>query len=150
MIRNVFIYLFISLFLVGCGGIAEENTIPVPFGQVPTGEDGIATGPVGPEATNTPVEGDPTEVAEVQPTEPPATITPAAEDQGTPEPPVFRQLRFASASDGVSQVTFLSGTEEIYALWDYTGVTNGNTMRRIWYLNDELYVERSEEIGRAS
>lgn len=147
MKRIILIHLFLSLFLLGCGGIAGEDATPVLFGQVPNGGTPVVV-VEGAEATNTPtpVPGEPTEV--VPATEPPATVSPVAEeedeDEGTPQPAAFRQLRFTTTEDGVSQVTFLSGTEEIYALWDYVGITNGDTMRRIWYLNDQLYVERSE------
>ncbi len=149
MNRTVFIYLILSLFLVGCSGIAGEGATPVPFGQVPTGEGGVAEAPVDPidaEVTNTPSEGEPTVVA-IPPTEAATTMTPlpeTPEEESTPEPPVFRSLRFATEEEGISQVTFLSGTQEIYALWDYAGITNGDTMRRVWYLNEELYVERRE------
>lgn len=142
MSRFIFIYLFLLVFLVGCGGIVGPDATPVPFGQVPAG--GTIVVVEGTEATNTPtpVPGEPTEVVTV--TEQPATVTAVPEKEGTPEPAAFRQLRFATENDGVSQVTFLSGTQEIYALWDYVGITNGDTMRRIWYLNDQLYVERGE------
>ncbi len=143
MKRIVFIYLFLSVFLLGCGGIAGEDATPVLFGQVPDGGTPVVVAE-GAEATNTatPVPGEPTEV--VPATEQPASVTPVPEDEGTPQPAAFRQLRFATTEEGVSQVTFPSGTQEIYALWDYVGISNGNTMRRIWYLNDQLYVERSE------
>lgn len=146
MNQNVFIYLILSLFLVGCSGISREGVTPVPFGQVPTSEEQVAVVPVDPEVTNTPSEEEVTVVA-IPPTEAATTITPLpeiAEEESTPEPPVFRSLRFATEENGISQVTFLSGTQEIYALWDYAGITNGDTMRRVWYLNDELYVERPE------
>jgi len=143
MNRIVFIYLFLAVFLVGCGGIVGEDATPVLFGQVPAGDTPVVV-VEGTEATNTPtpVQGEPTEV--VPATEQPATLTPVPEEEGTPQPAAFRQLRFATTEDGVSQVTFLRGTQEIYALWDYVGITNGDTMRRIWYLNDQLFVERSE------
>ena len=140
MRQTAFIYVFFSVFLLGCGGVVAEGATPVPFGQVPAAETSVIA--EGADVTSTPAAGEPTEVP--PPTEPPATVTPVPEEEGTPEPGGFRQLRFATTNDGTAQAGFPTGTQEIYALWDYTGIKNGDTMRRVWFLNGELYVQRSE------
>ncbi|MGH2544031.1 MAG: hypothetical protein ACRDIB_14615 [Ardenticatenaceae bacterium] len=56
----------------------------------------------------------------------------------------FTNLRFASSATGESQSNFPVGTEEIYAIWDYDGMSASDAMERLWFHNGELYVERSE------
>ncbi len=40
--------------------------------------------------------------------------------------------------------SFALGTEEIFARWRYSGMKPGWTVRREWYLNSELWLEREE------
>lgn len=35
-------------------------------------------------------------------------------------------------------------TEELYAVWDYSGMTAADQLERLWYFNDALWLERSE------
>ena len=67
---------------------------------------------------------------------------------GSVPPPVgvtrFTNMRFASSGSGDAQGNFPAGTEEIYAIWDYTGMTANDNMERIWYLNDQVYVQRDQ------
>ncbi|MDQ4076330.1 MAG: hypothetical protein M3220_08790 [Chloroflexota bacterium] len=56
----------------------------------------------------------------------------------------FSNLRFAPGSDAVPQSDFPLGTEEVCAIWDYRDMEPTDTVRRVWYWNDEIYVERQE------
>lgn len=64
-------------------------------------------------------------------------------------PPVgvqrFTNLRFAISGNGQGQATFPSGTEEVYSIWDYTGMTANDKMERLWFHNNEQYVAREQQ-----
>ncbi len=84
----------------------------------------------------------------------PTVAIPEAFPSATPEgggaaPPVgtvrFTNLRFAISGNGQGQATFPSGTQEIYAIWDYTGMTANDKMERVWYLNNTEYVSREQQ-----
>ncbi|MDQ4076329.1 MAG: hypothetical protein M3220_08785 [Chloroflexota bacterium] len=76
-------------------------------------------------------------------------ITAEAEPESAPVNPGFEgrfsDLRFASSGTGMPQVDFPAGTEEIYAVWNYDGMSASDTIERLWYLNDELLYERREQ-----
>ncbi len=140
MTGKILACLFMLAFLVGCA--AEADATPVAFGQAParptstTGEK--AKEEAGSEPTNTP-----------PPTAPPATearatATPVPEENEPLRLASFSDLRFATSSDGATQSSYPNGTEVIYAIWNYDGMQNGDNMTRVWYLNDELFIERVE------
>jgi hypothetical protein len=65
------------------------------------------------------------------------------------QPPVgvqrFTNLRFAISENGQGQATFPSGTQEVYAIWDYTGMTANDKMERLWFHNNAEYVAREQQ-----
>jgi hypothetical protein len=79
----------------------------------------------------------------------PTIATPAPFPSATTAPPVgtvrFTNLRFAISGNGQGQATFPTGTQEIYAIWDYTGMTANDKMERIWFHNNEEYVAREQQ-----
>jgi Tol biopolymer transport system component len=60
--------------------------------------------------------------------------------------PVFAPLIvFATQPElAQSQVVFPYGTQQIYALWSYTNMQPGMTIRREWYQNGNLWLVREE------
>lgn len=50
----------------------------------------------------------------------------------------------ASLSAGWPQPYNPLTTEELYAVWDYSGMTAADQLERLWYFNDALWLERSE------
>jgi hypothetical protein len=56
----------------------------------------------------------------------------------------FSNLRFALTDDGAAQSVFPGGTDEVYALWDYTGMSPADNIRRIWFRDDEIWLTREE------
>jgi hypothetical protein len=74
---------------------------------------------------------------------------PTATPEGGATAPVgtqrFSNMRFAVSADGQGQATFPSGTEEVYALWDYTGMTANDKVERLWFLNNAEYVKREQQ-----
>jgi hypothetical protein len=56
----------------------------------------------------------------------------------------FSDLHFALAADGAAQNVFPSGTDEVYALWEYTGMSPTDNIRRIWFRDDQIWLTREE------
>ncbi len=57
---------------------------------------------------------------------------------------VFSDLRFALTADGAAQSEFAPGTEEVYALWEYRGMSPTDSVRRIWFRDDQIWLTREE------
>lgn len=57
----------------------------------------------------------------------------------------FSDLRFALTADGAVQSEFAAGTEEIYALWEYRGMSPADSVRRIWFRDDQIWLTREED-----
>ena len=57
----------------------------------------------------------------------------------------FSDLRFALTADGAVQSEFMAGTEEIYALWEYRGMSPADSVRRIWFRDDQIWLTREED-----
>lgn len=76
-------------------------------------------------------------------TEPPPTAIPTKAAARVPSSG-FSRLRFALTADGPTQSDFPAGTEEIYALWDYAGMSPSDTVRRIWFRDDQIWLTREE------
>jgi|GEM_PF-1537535 len=77
----------------------------------------------------------------------------ATEVQKSPEPDVFDQsgpwfsplISFAVEPDRkIARQMFPSGVKQIYAMWEYGNMHSGLTMRREWYRDGELWLEREE------
>ena len=56
----------------------------------------------------------------------------------------FSNLRFALTADVAPQTEFPVGTDEIFALWEYVGMSPSDTVRRIWFRDDEIWLTREE------
>ena len=77
---------------------------------------------------------------------PEPTAEPTAEvvdEQVVDGPPEFGNIRFATEPNGESQAIFPPGTQEVYALWDYMGMTAEIEVRRKWRWPNEAF-ERAE------
>ncbi len=61
-----------------------------------------------------------------------------------PAVPSLANLRFSDAGNGASITRFAAGTKEVFALFDYANVPASAQIQRVWYLNDEIYAERTE------
>lgn len=75
---------------------------------------------------------------------PVAPVTPVAPADNAFSGPRFSGLRFATSGSGIPQSTFPASTEEIYAIWDYDGMSATDTMERVWYHEGVEYVDVSE------
>ncbi len=67
------------------------------------------------------------------------TTAPVIPAPGTPQ---FNNLRFAATSGGELTTAFPAGTQEVWLIWDYSGITPTDQVERYWYLNNEQYVKR--------
>src|SRR5260221_3192323 len=56
----------------------------------------------------------------------------------------FTDLTFGATPDSAPTWYFPSGTQEIFARWNYHDVPQGATLNRKWYRNDKLFLEKSE------
>jgi len=63
----------------------------------------------------------------------------------TPAVPGFSSLRFSTQADGIkTQKFFVAGTPRIYALWDYSNILPGMTVRRVWSRDGIEWIRREE------
>ena len=112
----------ICLYLSACSlGIAQEFPLPTPVLVVPTAPS---------------VEGGATAVV-ITPT---ANMVPSS----TTEMAQFNNLYFANAGNGLPQAIFSAGTEQVFAIWDYAHMSNGDVVRRVWTKNDADWLVREE------
>lgn len=56
----------------------------------------------------------------------------------------FSSLRFSLTAGGAEQNDFPAGTEEVYALWEYVGMSPSDKIRRIWFRDDQIWLTRDE------
>jgi hypothetical protein len=80
---------------------------------------------------------------------PTATEMPVLASTKTPSPDGkdlagFSGLYFAAAADAPAADTFPSGIEEVYAIWDYTSMSPGDKIRRIWFRDNQIWLTREE------
>jgi hypothetical protein len=94
-----------------------------------------------------PAGGAPTVTVTPTPLSPtPTPIPPTATSQPEPTQPTFSgPVRFTTDPNGnTSQQAFPAGVEEIWAVWDYEGMSEGDLIRRVWYQNGTVWIEREE------
>jgi hypothetical protein len=128
--------LVLAVLIVGCRRGGEETPAELdPFGDpippTPTLE------PVGDGEFDFPLFGE-------EPAPTPEGLIPVAPQPGEPSAARFTNLRFAATSTGPEQSQFPAGIQEVYAIWDYDGMTPNDAMERVWNRNGELDVERRE------
>jgi hypothetical protein len=87
----------------------------------------------------------------VTPTKLPATAIPGGAVATPTQPPVLggphfdSVILFSETSDtGGATRTFTEGVEEIFALWNYSGMTQGLIVERVWYRNGDEWIKREE------
>jgi hypothetical protein len=76
-----------------------------------------------------------------------SSITPQVPPQASPTTPpaAFTNLRFAPEPDEtITRQFYGEGTPRIFALWDYTGMQEGMSVRREWKWNSEDWIIREE------
>ena len=56
----------------------------------------------------------------------------------------FSNLRFSTSGNGPDMTSFPAGTEDIYAIWDYEGMSATDRVERVWYHNEAIEIERAE------
>ncbi len=57
--------------------------------------------------------------------------------------PNFTGLYFSNSPTGASMTSFPSGTKRVYAIWDYSHIPVGAQMKRVWYRDDQEFVNRT-------
>ena len=90
--------------------------------------------------------------ASTQPVLQPASDTPIPElVSATPTPEIeipttqFNEIRFtADPVDAGNLYSFPSGTKQVFAIWNYQNMQEGMVVRREWYLDGQLWLEREE------
>jgi hypothetical protein len=63
---------------------------------------------------------------------------------GTIQTGAFSNLTFSTAGDGPAMASFPAGTQVVYARFDFSGIQPGGTLQRVWTLNGQPYLNRSE------
>jgi hypothetical protein len=58
--------------------------------------------------------------------------------------PTFSNISFSRQSNGAATTSFPYGTQEVYVRWQFANVPTGAIMRREWYRNGALFINRDE------
>ncbi|MDJ0755629.1 MAG: hypothetical protein QNJ45_19035 [Ardenticatenaceae bacterium] len=84
-----------------------------------------------------------TEVAEAEPT----AVPPTAEPPPAPTEaavPTFSDLQFTDRADFAASNTVFVAPNEVFALWRYDGMQDGDIVQRDWYFDGALFISREE------
>jgi hypothetical protein len=138
--------LFCFMLLAACGGLTPD---PIPELVEPrTAVQGVLATAAPKRATALPI------IVTIAPKAATATMVPAATQTVPAATQVFAattvprrgfsDLRFALTPDGAAQREFAPGTEEVYAVWEYTGMSPTDSIRRIWFRDDQIWLTREE------
>jgi hypothetical protein len=101
--------------------------------------------PVGAPADDTPVVDETPTPLPPTPTPIPPELTPTPQPEEPVGPRFSGPVRFTTDPDGGDSLqTFPAGVEEIWAVWDYEGMSEGDVMRRVWYQDGAVWIEREE------
>lgn len=119
------------------GDVAQEPTTAGPTSADPTS---LQAAPTGSAATQAPTDGPVAAATQGATAPPPPTSAPGG------SPTYFgSEIIFNDEQTGLrTSRKFAEGTEEIFATWAYEGMKPGWTVRREWYLNGALWLEREE------
>ena len=146
MKKYLFLPLTFILLLAACLPAPDDAPTLPPL--IPTTEatgSAIEPTPTLTAATSVPVEATavPTTVATAVPPEPTAVS-----NQPPASNPQFSNLALlpnrASLSAGLPQPYNPITTDELYAVWDYAGMTAADQLERVWYFNGAPWLDRSE------
>jgi hypothetical protein len=58
--------------------------------------------------------------------------------------PSFSNLTFSTSGNGLATAIFPRGIQRIYARWDFNNISPESRVRRRWYRNGALWIEREE------
>ena len=73
---------------------------------------------------------------------PTATFTPLPAQTALPSR--FTNLRFTANPANPPQTEFPVGTAEVFALWDFSGMVNGDVVERVWRKDGAAWLNREE------
>ena len=132
------------LWLAACNSDEPTATLVAPTLALPSEEQATPTlAPIVTATTETAVVSDvPTltatatwtpRVVVVQATVPPAPVNTR-----------FHNLRFVPNPAGPPQVTYPVGTGEVFAVWEYSGMNQGDVVQRAWRYNGSNWLNREE------
>ena len=127
-----------GLLLVGalaCNAPSAAQITPTPTGEIaPT----ITASPQSTSTTGVTQAASATSAS--QPTAPSQPTTPPQTGE-----PIFTALVFNDQpSAATSKGLFPTGTEEIWAIWNYANMRQGMIVKRVWIKDDEVWLEREE------
>jgi len=138
--------IFCLVFLAACGGLTPD-AVPE-LDASPTAVQRVLSTAVPKSSTPIPVLVTVLPSTAAPTTMPAATVTTPVATRVEPATDVpmqgFDGLRFARTADEAAQHAFPPGTEEVYALWEYSGMSPADTIRRIWFRDDQIWLTREE------
>lgn len=73
-----------------------------------------------------------------------ATVTPFTPVTDRMAVPAFSGLYFASQPTLPGQTAFAAGTEEVFAIWQYTNLADGDLVERRWFKDGQVWLTREE------
>ena len=142
MKRPFYLLIFLAiLLLVACGSEEPTATTAAPTLAIPA--DAQATPTLASLASATTAVTDaPTLTATAT-----WTSVPVIPTRTQPPPPVntrFHNLRFAANPGAAPQVVYPVGTGEVFAVWEYSGMNQGDLVQRAWRYNGSNWLNREE------
>ncbi len=145
-VKHLVFGIFFLLLLASCDGPAAD-AVPG-FDESPTAVRGVLATAVQEFGTPLPIMITVTESVVVPTSLPVATktIPVAARVEATSDVLAlgFSGLRFSLTADGVAQSEFAAGTDEVFALWEYARMSPEDSVRRIWFRDDQIWLTREE------
>lgn len=106
----------------------------------------ITPTPIGQSAPTTTVSSQPTATTPATQAAPATSPSQPTTPPQTGDPAFIGPVYFSDQPSTVSQNTaFPAGVEEIWAIWNYANMRDGVTVRRVWYKDGEVWVEREEK-----
>jgi hypothetical protein len=145
-VKQLTIWVFLLALLASCAGSKLDDVTELDAS--PTAAQGVLATAVQEIATPFPIMITVTQSI-VEPTAAPTAteIIPVATrvEAAADSPSLgFSDLRFAVTADGAAQSVFPTGTDEVYALWNYAGMSPNDNIRRIWFRDDQIWLTREE------
>ena len=124
--KKIFIPLMGMVLLLSACSLDVKMITPVPVTEAPQASTPSSSVPV--EAVSTKVE-----------TPQPAAFTPT-----TPNPVFYGAYVTSDLADTRAHAQFPAGSKQIFAVWNFNNMHAGLTVKREWYLNDQLWLTREE------
>ncbi|MCB8986342.1 MAG: hypothetical protein H6661_01140 [Ardenticatenaceae bacterium] len=137
--KNWLVLIIVLGVLLGCN--LPTAVTPTPFPTATAVPLQTSTPTLAPPPTDTAVP-----IPILIPTATNTSLPPTAKivETAVPDTTLFTNLRFAASPNNPPQEAFPVGTAEVFALWDFAGMVNGDRVQRVWRRDGVNWLNRDE------